>query len=392
MDKNNKKLDITKLNDMVHVGDKILKILYALLIVVAIYVASLVLKEWNIVGGVLTVVRVISPLFIGWVLAWLLNPFVVKLTEKGLPRGISVVIVFVSLLLILYLIILALVPSLSIQINEIVSSIPTVLNRMKEWVDNIFLNISNASLVNLDAAKDEFFTYIENFGANLAVNLPGNMIKIIQGLISGMGTIAISFIVGFYMLFNFHNLRNQLLSLLPKKHRITIEPLIDEIAQSMHEFIKGTLLISIILFVVSLTGFAIIGLKAPVLFALFCAITNLIPYIGPYIGGGAVALIAFTQSSVIGIITIVFVFVVQLLESNILQPIVMSKKMNLHPVTIVVSLLIFGYFFGILGMVLATPIVALIKIIYSFFDKKYSFFKFEGKKIFKDKLAKETKE
>ena len=133
-------------------------------------------------------------------------------------------------------------------------------------------------------------------------------------------------------------------------------------------------MITLILFVVSIIGFSIIGLKSPVLFALFCAITNLIPYVGPYIGGVAAVLVGFTQSSLIGILTVVFIVITQALESNFLHPIVIGKKMDLHPVTIVVSLLIFGYYFGIMGMIVATPIVAILKVIYLHLDKKFNFF------------------
>ena len=84
--------------------------------------------------------------------------------------------------------------------------------------------------------------------------------------------------------------------------------------------------------------------------------------------------IGFSQSSIIGILTLGFILVVQTIEGNVLQPLVMSKKMNLSPITIIISLLVFEYMFGVIGMVIATPVVALIKVIYNFFDEKYHFF------------------
>ena len=91
--------------------------------------------------------------------------------------------------------------------------------------------------------------------------------------------------------------------------------------------------------------------------------------------GAAVAgAIGFAQSSLIGILTLVFILITQTIDGNVLQPLVMSKKMNLSPITIILSLLIFEYMFGIIGMVIATPAVALLKIIYVFFDEKYDFF------------------
>ena len=121
-------------------------------------------------------------------------------------------------------------------------------------------------------------------------------------------------------------------------------------------------------------GFAIVGLKAPILFGLLCGITDLIPFIGPYIGGIAAVIVGFSQSPIIGIITVIIVVLVQCIENYVLQPVVMSKTMKLHPVTIILGLLIFGHFFGIVGMILATPTIALVKVIYRFFKNKYHLF------------------
>ena len=114
-----------------------------------------------------------------------------------------------------------------------------------------------------------------------------------------------------------------------------------------------------------------VGLKAPALFGFFCGLTNIIPYLGPYIGGAPAVIVGFTQSPTIGILTIVVIAVIQFLEGNFLQPVIMSKTTKLHPVTIILGLLVFGYFFGILGMLLSTPIIAVCKTIFQFFDKKY---------------------
>lgn len=121
-------------------------------------------------------------------------------------------------------------------------------------------------------------------------------------------------------------------------------------------------------------GFSITGLKAPLLFALFCGITNIIPYAGPYIGGVPAVIVGFSQSPIIGIIVLVIIVVVQFLEGNLLQPLIMSKTTKLHPVTIMLGLLVFGYFFGIIGMVISTPIIAALKSIFMFFNDKYEFF------------------
>ena len=116
----------------------------------------------------------------------------------------------------------------------------------------------------------------------------------------------------------------------------------------------------------------IAGLNAPVLFGLFAGFTNIIPYIGPYIGAIPAVIVGFSISPLAGIITLIVAVLVQMLDSIMLQPIIMGKTMKLHPVTIMIGLLIFGSFFGIIGMIVATPIISILKIVWNFINEKYS--------------------
>ena len=167
-----------------------------------------------------------------------------------------------------------------------------------------------------------------------------------------------------------------LLKFFPKKYQNDTKKLIEEIGIEVRKCVNGTLLVAFMVFIGDSIGFALIGLKAPVLFGLLCGITDLIPYVGPYIGGIAAVIVGFSQSTLIGILTIIVVVIIQLIENYELQPVVMSKTMKLHPVTIMIGLLIFGHFFGIVGMVLATPTIALCKVIVRFFARKYKIFNF----------------
>ena len=89
-------------------------------------------------------------------------------------------------------------------------------------------------------------------------------------------------------------------------------------------------------------------------------------------------IVAFSQGTGIGIAVTIVILIVQGIEGNLLQPIVMSRTMKLSPVTVVVSLLVFGYFWGVLGMVLSTPIVATLKALFNFFNDKYQLIKYNN--------------
>jgi predicted PurR-regulated permease PerM len=278
------------------------------------------------------------------------------------------------MLTVIGLIIAYTIPSLGTQISDIVSAVPKIVADIKEWIDNLFVKLSNLSLQNLDTLKSSFLTRIDTFSSDIQTSLPTTAMNIISSLVSGIGTIALSLIIGFYILYDFDKFTDWIIEILPVNVRGEATRLMGLLNESLYSFISGTLWLSLLLFVVSIIGFSIIGLNAPVLVSFVCVVTNLIPYIGPYLGAAVAGAIGFSQSSVIGILTLIFILIVQTIEGNVLQPLVMSKKMNLSPITIIISLLVFEYIFGVFGMVIATPVVALAKVIYVFFDQKYHFF------------------
>ena len=381
MKEENKKEEIRrvnpkKLNKLINLGNKIGNILYILFIILLIYVITLIFREWKILSFLIKILSVISPLFIGWFVAWLLNPLVKKLMNKNIKRGVAVTIAYMIMLLIVGSIVAFTIPSLGEQISDIVAAIPKIANDVKGWIDDIFVKLSNLSLENLDTLKASFLAKIENASNGIQTNLPETAVKLVGSLVSGVGVIAISLVLGFYILYDFDKVSKGFLGLFPPRARDDVTYLLEKLNDSLYGFISGTLWLSLLLFVVSVIGFSIIGLNAPVLISFICVITNLIPYIGPYMGAAVAGAIGFAESPLIGILTLIFILIVQTIDGQVLNPIVMSKKMNLNPITIIISLLIFEYLFGIIGMVIATPVVAILKIIYVFLDEKFDFFGF----------------
>ena len=166
-------------------------------------------------------------------------------------------------------------------------------------------------------------------------------------------------------------------SFVPNKYQKESKLLFKVLDFKLHSFVKGTLFSSSVLMTMNIIGFLLVGLKAPILFGIFCGITNIIPYIGPYIGAVPAIIVGFSQGTTTGILVLVVITITQMLEGNILHPLIMSKSMKLHPVTIIIGLLIFGSIFGIVGMIIATPCISLLKILGKFILMKLKLFDME---------------
>lgn len=370
-EKKKEEVDVSKINDVLTLSNKILKIVYVLLAILGVYVAIIVCKELNVKNTLLTILTILSPLFIGIFVAWLFDPFVTFLQRKGLRRGLGTLITYVLFIGTLLIVGCALVPVLSEQINEFVRMIPATFDSIKEWCNNIFERLKTVEAIDAMAVKDELFRRMEEFGVGLTSSLPEMLVSIVKSLFSGMGTFIVGLIIGFYLLLTFNNANDLLITLLPKRIQSDTRDLVNEVNTSLRKFIQGALADCSLVFVVTSLAFWLVGLRAPLLFGLFCGITNVIPYAGPYIGGAPAVIVGFSQGPVIGVLTLVSIVIVQFLEGNFLQPLIMSKTTKLHPVTIMLGLLVFGHFFGIFGMVISTPVIAAVKATFLFFDEKF---------------------
>ena len=373
-----KEINYSKLNDLISLSHNILKILFVLLIIVGLYAIIMLIKEVHILPFVLSILKIIAPLFIGIFIAWLFDPIVTKLDKKGIRRLIGTILCYVLFLGIIFLIVYAIIPLLAEQINDFVTTtIPSLYDTSKQWIDNIFNNINRIEGIDAIAMRNEIFKKLELMATNLANSLPDILVVSLKTIFSWVGIFGIGLLIGFYLLLDFDKNIDTIYTLIPKRYRKETKRCLTAVNKPLKRFVNGALLDCTVVFVITAIGFSFIGLKSPLLFALFCALTNVIPYAGPYIGGAPAVFVGLTQSMPIGIAILIFIVIVQAIEGNFFQPLIMSKTTKLSPVTIILGLLVFGHFFGILGMIISTPLIGAIKELVNFFDDKYDFLNFE---------------
>ena len=358
------------LNKLINLSSKLLSLLYILLITGIILAGIYVLKVLNIIGLIKTICCVLTPLIIGFIIAWLFNPLVIKITEKKVPKVISALIVYIVLLFFVFMFFRLFIPVLYKQINDLIIMLPKIMSNISNLVDDISIKFYEKG-IDVSNIKNNILTCLNGNVLKITSSIPRHLINTFFSFISCLGVISIGLVVGIYMLIDFDNIKISFLKIIPKKSRKDIENLIERISLEVRKTVNGTLLVALMVLVCDTIAFSFIGLPSPLLFGVLCGLTDLIPYIGPYIGGTAATVVGFTQGTKIGIIVLISCVIVQLIENYILQPIVMSKSIDSHPITIIIALLLFGHFFGIIGMIVASPILAIIKVVYDFIKKKY---------------------
>ena len=367
------KKDNKDLNEILKSSKRILRILLVLLIIGVIYLTIVLYNTLHIGNLLKSLLSILSPLFIGIILAWLFEPIINKLHDKKVNKKLASVFVFIMFLLLIVLIFILIIPTFREEINSLINSIPSFIKEITEDFNKFFGFIEGKTGMELTEVKESVYKYINSFALNISTSLPNSLINFITTIISGGAKIVFGIIIGLYMSFDFSETRKFIKSLIPSSHREDISKLVGRIDETLRNYIRGTLLVMLLLFILQAVLLGLIGLEAPLVFALFCVITDIIPYIGPWIGAIPVIIVGFLQGPVTGVLACVAVLLAQNIENYYLQPVVMGKTMKLHPVTIMLGLLIFEHFFGIIGMVLATPIISVLKVLLEYFENKYHF-------------------
>lgn len=367
--KKDSEVDVSSLNEILDIGKRLMQIVYFVTIVVLILLATYLLREWKILHYLGELLVVISPIFIGMIVAWLFDPVVSWLQRKKIPRIVGCILVYLLLITLLFIIIYSLVPILVDQVTDFIGTIPDIFDNLRAFLNRVF-DFFGSNGVDAKMIEDRVYSWLETFATGLTTNLPNLVLNIGKGLFNGGLNVILGLMIGFYMLFDFNKINGTLINNMPVSWRKNYQELGARINTSLRNYVQGILLIMFLVFITQSIGLTLAGIKAPLVFALFCAITDVIPYFGPYIGAVPAVIVGFTISPITGILCIASIVVVQTLENNFYQPLIMGHTMKLHPVTIMVSLLIFQHFFGIIGMVVATPVVACLKVICAFVNEK----------------------
>lgn len=375
------KMNFKNLNELIQTAKVLLKLGLVVSIGGLIVLSFYIIEKTQILNIILTILGIIFPLFIGMLTAWLFEPLIKKLEKKKVSRVLGTTIVYLSFVLVLVLLLWLVVPEFVEQLKELIGQVPSFLTKAQEFIASFFNKFQN-STIDVESIKAQLIAKVEEFANNLSSDSLTSVINSITKFVSEGFNVLLGILIGFYISLDFKKFSNGLSNLIPMKYRDDTSKLLENVDEMARGYVSGTLFTSLLVAFLTFLGLVIAGVSSPLLFAIFCGITNIIPYFGPYIGGIPVVVVAFSISPMCGIITLVTIVLVQFVEGNIIHPLVVGKAVDIHPVVVVLSLLVFEHFFGIIGMILATPIVGAIKILIVFLNEKYHFMN----KIMPDKI------
>jgi len=312
----------------------------------------------------------VTPVVISIFLAYLLTPLVDAIENRGLSRTWAVIIVFTVLLAVSGLAISLVWQNVLDELKHIIAGVK--LDDREQLVAEIrvklraaFPGMAQSNLVNDMAEKA--VAYGETF-ANRTIEA-----------FSAVGeTIIIPFLT-FFILKDARALKKNIVAQIPNRYFEMSLSLIHKATLQLGRFIRGQLLDAAIVGIMAMIALSLLNLRYALLIGALAGMANLIPFLGPIVGAIPAIIISIIDTgSFSGVLPIVIAFaVIKLIDDVIVQPIVVSKSVELHPVTVIISIFAGGHMAGILGMIVAVPLVSIAKVSFSIlywgFTKYYIF-------------------
>ena len=188
--------------------------------------------------------------------------------------------------------------------------------------------------------------------------------------LSGFKYVLIVPIILLYLLLDYEKILSSLRIFLIKNNKVKFKNYLGELHKTMSSYIRGVLLVMFILFALFTIIFLILNVENGMVFALIISITNVIPYLGSWIGTSLPVLYVLLSSYNKAIVVLIICVIIQTIEADVLTPLIQGKKTKLHPLIIMLSLLFFGSIFGFIGMMIAVPMAAIINITLKYYPLK----------------------
>ncbi len=337
-------------------------IFYFIIIIMIIYIIYQLFIKTEGMG------QLIYAILISIIITYLLNPIVNFMEKKKIERIWGVIIIYFTIVALIVLLSMSIIPRLIEEFRRLINILPNYFNQINNISNQIYDIYSN----NLNNLPEEFHNIKESFDQNLykiqsaVITSAENFVNSIMSFFSKLLTILIVPILTFYFLKDKDHFKKKIYKSIPKQYRADVVSVSRDIDLALGKFIRGQLIVAAFVGIGTTLGLLLLRVDFALIIGLIAGIFNIIPYFGPIIGIiPAIVFAALENPSKVLWVIILFISIQQI-EGNFLSPKIVGESVGLHPVIVIIALLIGGGFMGILGMLLAIPVIVIMRVIVNF--------------------------
>lgn len=330
---------------------------------VAILLALLIIKYFMEINSIFSPIIIIFktiliPLLLGGVLYYVSEPVQRFLEKKGLPRWASMLTVVVLLAGLLVGFLLMVGDPISKQVTKLVDNAPELAEKLEEAADYVTDNLDQ-----LPPQVEEFINSVTNSIQDIAVTGSKWVYTFLSGAVSATFTLILVPFFFIFMLKDHEKFAPNIYGLFTGERRTWVKDTLEDIDRVLRSYVQGQVLISFLLATMMYIGYKIIGLEYALLLAIFSFFMNMIPFIGPWISLAPAVIVALVTNPIDAIWVCVVTLVAQQIESNLITPNIMGKSLDIHPLTVISLVLAAGNIAGFIGILVAIPTYAVLKVI-----------------------------
>ena len=338
---------------------------------------------------------VLTPFVLGIVIAYLLNPLVKGFSTKGIGRTTSSAFIICLFFILIITVIIFVAPVVAQESADLIEALPSYLDNCFKWIQPHTIwfqeNFGENYMGDAKAFLKENISKILTFSGGLAGGLAAGG----QALVGAATTLVLTPLVAFYMMREWPAITQWVEDLIPRNHETVIKDLLAQIDGKLSGFIRGQVTVAFLLGIIYAIALTIAGLNYGFLIGISAGILSIIPMVGSTIGLLVSVAVAWFQSGELQYVFIIAaIFVIgQLVEGNVLSPKLLGDSVGLHPLWILFALMAGGSLLGILGMLIAVPVAAVIGVLVSFVILQYknsSLYKQKEQKVAKKSSKKTT--
>ncbi|MEK6190545.1 MAG: AI-2E family transporter [Carnobacterium alterfunditum] len=349
-------------------------ILFTLLILIML---GILIYIYNAIAFIFEPLKVIfstliAPMILAFIFYYLLNPTVDWMEHHKIKRIWGVTILFIAIIGILVGLVALAFPPIQDQVTSLVDNFPSYVDSIGTtvlgWVEGTPLENSAGNLVewlnswvsNLPSLAVDYF--------DTAVNGLTNIFSTVSNAVVVIVTFPI---IAFFLLKDDEKFFSYAIKIMPPKFRKDVKNIFATINEQVGSYIKGQLMVSLSLGIMMFIGFSIIGLDYSGILAIVVLFTSIIPYVGAALAMIPAIIVALITSWFMVLKLLVVWAIIQFVDGNVVEPNIMGKNLNVHPLTIVIVLLVLGDLLGFIGLVLGIPIYAISRVIATFVFRKF---------------------
>jgi predicted PurR-regulated permease PerM len=308
--------------------------------------------------------RIILPFLLAVPIAYIVKPVALRLQNRRIPCGAAILLVYLLFLLAFAAACIFFFPELINNTRELLNTLPDIMKRYEQLLNGFLTAIRTSDWS--DDVKEMLFREIQNVIA-LTQAYTARMLEKTLGMVFDtvnlIVNITISMVVAYYFIKDAAHFKALAFSLVPRRWRNGLTDVGSEINGILSSFIQGQLLTALIVGAMETVGLLLVQVKYPLVLGMIGGLANIIPYFGPYIGAVPAVAVALIQSP-LKVLWVVLVFaVVQQIDNSFISPKIIEGRLGLHPVATILAVLVGGEFFGVPGMLLSVPVMAVIKVI-----------------------------